>query len=129
MKLERWLSLINSPEPTDRAEAADALPDSGTNPEVVSHLLTALSDSDPVVRACAADTLGDVKSQVVRQGILERLAIESDSLAKAHLLSSLGAMENGEDLALLTSELTSDEFQVRLQPSARWMLRPLCSKT
>lgn len=114
VKLERWLDLISSPESADRAEAADTLPDSGASPEVVSRLLTALSDADPLVRTCAADTLGEVKSEDVRQKILERPAVENDSLARAHLLSSLGAMENGDDLPLLSSALTSDEIQVRL---------------
>src|SRR4051794_27121228 len=97
MNLDRWLVLMRSPEPADRVEAADTLPDSGASPEVTNLLMTALSDADPLVRTCAADTIGHIRTEDVRQRIRQCLVTENDSLAKAHLLSSLGAMENGED--------------------------------
>jgi HEAT repeat protein len=104
---------MSSLESADRVEAADTLPDSGVSPEVVELLMMALSDTDPLVRACAADTIGQIRTEDVRQRIQQCLVVESDSLAKAYLLSSLGAMENAEDLPVLSSALSSSEPLIR----------------
>lgn len=115
MKLEQWLALMRSAEPADRVEAADMLPEADISSEVVDMLLAALRDEDALVRTCAADTVGDIDAELVRTTILERIEEEKDDLARAHLLSSLGAMEHPEDMGLLVDNLkTSISPVIRL---------------
>lgn len=112
MKLERWLTLMGSAEPADRIEAADMLPEADISPEVVGALLAALQDEDALVRACAADTVGDIDAELVRTKILERIGVEDDDLARAYLLSSLGAMEHPEDMGILVGNLKASNSSV-----------------
>lgn len=105
MDFDRWKALITSAESADRVEAADILPDSGPTREIKELLLGALADDYALVRTCAADTVGEIRSDDVRSRILQRLETERDDLTRSKLLSSLGAMENIRDIPLLASEL------------------------
>lgn len=105
MDIDRWRKLIDSPEASDRSEAADVLPDGDITPDIVAQLLKVLADEDALARTCAADTLGDLPSESVRAALRARLEIEDDSLTRAYLLSSLGSMGNPEDAHLLNAAL------------------------
>lgn len=133
MKLEQWLAQMKSADSSDRVDAADMLPEADISPEIVDALLAALEDGDALVRACAADTVGDLDAELVRTKILERIGVEKDDLARAYLLSSLGAMEHVEDIGLLVDHLkTSNVPIVRLQAthglvmlSVRWAVKAM----
>lgn len=115
MDFDRWKTLITSAESADRSEAADLLPEAGPMNEVKELLFRALNDDDALVRTCAADTVGEIRSDDVRSRILQRLEIEHDDLTRSKLLSSLGAMECIRDIPLLTSEIeTADSPGVRV---------------
>ena len=107
MKYETWIKLLESEESADRVEAADHLPDVEPR-KIIPHLITCLHDEEPLVRTCAADSLGSFRTHDVRQALIEFISTESDQLALAYGLDSLGAIGTFEDIPLLLSHLVTN---------------------
>jgi HEAT repeat protein len=101
MNFEKWKKLITSDEPSDRSYAADNTPYDGNQEEVASYLINCLGDPVGLVRTCAADSLREFDSDVVREELRAAIEIEKDNLARAYLFSSLGAVGSFGDLAVL----------------------------
>jgi HEAT repeat len=108
MDFEEWRTLIQHAQSSERAHAADQLPDSGERTAIVDCLLACLSDPVPIVRACAADTLCEFPVPEVRQGILFRLKQETDDLVVGYLVQSLSAMKNPDDLPTILEHTRKD---------------------
>jgi len=108
MNFDDWKRLIQHRESSQRAHAADQLPDSGDQSTVISHLIACLDDPEPVVRVCAADTLGQFPVQQVRQRLLALLTTETDDLVKSYLVLSLAAMKNVNDLSVIANHIQQD---------------------
>ena len=100
MNFETWKTLITSQDSADRVDAADQTPDASPN-EFIPFLLECLNDSHPLVRTCAADTLGDFSDDHVREGLRNMVVVEEDELAKAYAIASLGEVGTMNDLKLL----------------------------
>jgi HEAT repeat protein len=108
MDYDTWKALLSSADSSDRSEAADIVPEGGEAAEVVRDLMNTLRDPVPLVRTCAADTLGYFECEEARQALRARLALETDELARAYVLSSLGEIGQIKDLRPIIDVLTSD---------------------
>jgi HEAT repeat protein len=112
MKIAEWRQLIKSSEPADRAEAADTLPEGGSDLEIALLLLGCVDDDDSLVRACALDTLHLLKGAAVAPKIRQRLEKEQDSLARTYAARTLALLGRPEDLEFLTSILQNDKSAI-----------------
>lgn len=121
MKLAQWTEFMMSSESADRAEAADQLPDEGALPEVVDKLVNSLKDADPLVRSCAAETLGMIDVAEVREELRNRLKFESDALVISYVISSLGEIGVLSDLDTIASYLDENNDH-KIRTSAAFAL-------
>lgn len=108
MDYDTWKVLLNSAESADRSEAADVVPEGAESAQVVRDLANALGDPVPLVRTCAADTLGNFECDDARQALRAQLSAETDVLTRAYVLSSLAQIGQIRDLRLIIDALTSD---------------------
>lgn len=108
MNFEEWKKLLSSSEPGERSDAAEVLPDDGERREVAGLLLEALHDEDYLVRACAAETLGQIDLDEVRSALRSVLETEANALASGYIASSLGEIGELSDLKLLVDKSSSD---------------------
>ncbi len=76
-KKDKLVEMLNKGEPKYRAEAATAL-GKVQNSEVINVLISTIRDSDPVVRANAIESLGNLKAKNAEEHI--RRAIESETV-------------------------------------------------
>lgn len=108
MDFEEWKRLISSPDFSDRSYAADELPN-GPSKAVVSLLVKCLDDPAPIVRACAADTLGALPATKESLAALRTAVVrEPNELARSFALSSLGGIGELEDIDLLVEAIRKE---------------------
>ncbi|MGE3830506.1 MAG: HEAT repeat domain-containing protein [Parvibaculaceae bacterium] len=105
MKYAKWKTLMKSDKAADRSHAADQLPVGGPKSHIVRMLIAALDDADYLVRTCAADTLGVISSKSVRLALRRRLKIETHTLVRRYLLSSLGDIGTLSDARIILPRL------------------------
>ncbi|MGH6930874.1 MAG: HEAT repeat domain-containing protein [Dongiaceae bacterium] len=108
ISFDDWKSSLRSEDPTVRSDAADFVPEGVEPALVIRELKVALEDADDLVRTCAADTLGFLVHEDARVALRDRLAVETDVLTRAFILSSLGEIGTTEDLKLIVGYLKSD---------------------
>jgi HEAT repeat protein len=108
MDYDTWKALLSSANSADRSAAADVVPEGAEPAQVVRDLTKSLGDSDPFVRTCAADTLASFECEEARQALRAQLAVETDELARAYVLSSLAKIGQIGDLRPIIDALTSD---------------------
>jgi len=116
MNFEEWKTLLSSSNPSDRAEAADLVPNDGDDQAIAALLLECLDDVNPTVRVCAIDTLADFPDAEVAARLCERLAKESDELVKGYIADSLGhmgALEYLKPIIELLEKETSAQIRIR----------------
>ena len=106
---EQWLSQLRSQEPLDRCDAAEAPPQDLDDQQVVNALIPLLDDEHYLVRLAAAETLGLYPGTTTLLALREYVGRESDSLARAYGLSSLGRVGNVEDFGLLVGTVADPE--------------------
>jgi HEAT repeat protein len=114
-----WLAALSSESSTERSDAAEAPPDAAPSDEVVAALVPLLHDPVDVVRLCAAETLGRYPGPQTVAALRAFVASETDPLAKAHGLSSLGLVGTSQDLTVLLSQTAEDRSaQIRIHALA-----------
>ena len=124
MDFESWITLVNSPNEGDRADAADDIP-RGHEAEVVDALLALLKDNSALVRACAADSLRFFPDRSEIMAALHTVLREdSDLLARAYAMSSIAEVSNLVGLADLMARWSVEQDPtLRLHAAAGAMLR------
>lgn len=114
-----WLAALSSESSAERSDAAEAPPDAASSDEVVAALVPLLQDPIDVVRLCAAETLGRYPGSQTVAALRAFVASETDPLAKAHGLSSLGLVGTSQDLTVLLSQTAEDRpAQIRIHALA-----------
>lgn len=107
-ELARWLAALSSDNSAERSDAAESPPEEAPADEIVAGLTPLLQDSCDVVRLCAAETLGRYPGPQTVVALRDFVARETDPLAKAHGLSSLGLTGTSQDLSTLLSQTAED---------------------
>ena len=110
---------LESDDPDVRRDAVQAIAKSGkaeSVPTLVRLLcLVARKDSDPMVRAAAAQALGGVEGEGVIETLHELLAADSSPLVRADAAASLGRKASPDGLAALVAAMDADaDLDVRL---------------
>ena len=110
---DRWLEQVQSENPTERSEAMESPP--WTSPHRVEpYLIAGLKDECATVRLCAAESLGYFPSETTRDALMAYVEGETDEVARAFGMSSLGLVVSEEaDLHDLLQRLmaATDELQ------------------
>ena len=106
--IESWLEALGSDDDDERIAAAEAPPEDAPEAEIVAALIPLLGDANPLVRLCAAETLGQFPGTSTAVALREYVSREPDPLGRAYGLSSLGLAGEPADLALLAAESASD---------------------
>jgi HEAT repeat protein len=109
-ELRRWLAALSSELSTERSDAAESPPEGAPDDEIVSALLPLLHDPCDVVRLCAAETLGRYPGPQTVSALRAFVARETDPLARAHGVSSLGLTGTSQDVPTLLSETAEDRL-------------------
>jgi HEAT repeat protein len=109
-ELRRWLAALSSDLSTERSDAAESPPEGALDDEIVTALVPLLRDSCDVVRLCAAETLGRYPGLQTVAALRAFVARETDPLARAHGLSSLGLTGTSQDVPTLLSETAEDRL-------------------
>ena len=99
-QLRQWVRRLESQEEDERWEAAEN-PPAICGPAVVPYLIRALADKVSLVRVCAAESLQWYRVAEARQAIIRQLARETDPLARAYCLSTLGSLAERCDIPRL----------------------------
>jgi HEAT repeat protein len=107
-ELARWLAALSSDNSAERSDAAESPPDQAPADKIVAGLTPLLQDLCDVVRLCAAETLGRYPGPQTVAALRDFVARETDPLAKAHGLSSLGLTGTSQDLSTLLSQTAED---------------------
>ena len=107
IKFDEWKRLVLSASASDRSYAADELPDGPEKP-IVRLLVGCLEDSDPLVRTCAADTLGALPTKVSLEALRNAVGREPDELARSFAYSSLGSVGELDDIGRLIEAIRSE---------------------
>ena len=110
---------LENDDPDVRRDAVQAIAKSGkaeSVPTLVRLLcLVAKKDSDPMVRAAAAQALGDVEGEGVLETLKELLAGDSSPLVRADAAASLGKKASPDGLEALVAAMKADpNLDVRL---------------
>jgi len=118
-EVKRWLAALANESSAERSDAAEAPPDVASSDEVVAALVPLLQDPIDVVRLCAAETLGRYPGPQTVAALRAFVATETDPLAKAHGLSSLGLVGTSQDFSVLLSQTPEDRpAQIRIHALA-----------
>ncbi len=100
MKFEEWKIKLTSKDRGDRYDAADSMPEADPD-QTIPLLIQTLHDEDEMVRVAALETLGFLPDERVRRALQAHYEKETDPLAKAYTLESLGKVGEIEDFIFL----------------------------
>ena len=103
-QMEEWIKKLNNIEDIERIDALENPPSSVPASELIPHLIAKLSDSDSLVRLAAAEVLGEYPSEATKKALRDFCVCETDDLARAYGLSSLGLVGDFEDIEFLLKE-------------------------
>jgi hypothetical protein len=96
-----WMILAESSDADDRCEALDNIPDEVSDEVVRAMVIERLSDSDPLVRVCAADEAGVLQGMPeVVDALRQMIRNETDDLAIESAYVALGCIGDVEDIPL-----------------------------
>lgn len=106
--VRRLIELLDDGDAFVRSEAADALGPLG-DVAAVAALERALIDTEPVVRAAAAESLGDLAAPESLDSLVAAARGDTDEAVRAYAASSLGLIGASDDLlrALQAAELSA----------------------
>jgi HEAT repeat protein len=93
-----WRAALASDEPLDRCDAAAAPPGDVAPDRVVAALIPLLEDPSELVRASVAESLGLYPGTDAARALRAHVAAETDALARAYALSSLGLVGSLRDV-------------------------------
>ena len=100
MKFEEWKTKLTSKDRCDRYDAADSIPEADPD-QIIPLLIQTLQDEDEMVRVAALETLGFLPDERVRRALRAHYEKETDPLANAFALESLGKVGEIEDFIFL----------------------------
>jgi len=100
----QWCRRLRSEDEYIRIEAAENPPD-GLPEIIVSKLIQALSDDDPLVRVSAAESLGTYDTRESRRALLDAIECETDELVLGYAVSSLGLIAEIDDIPLISRQI------------------------
>lgn len=104
-----WCAALASDEALDRCDAAESPPGDVAPARVVSALIPLLDDPSDLVRASAAESLGLYPGTEAAKALRAYVTAETDALARAYALSSLGLVGSLGDVDVLLGALAQDE--------------------
>jgi HEAT repeats len=118
MNFMEWKAALQSSVSYIRSDAAETTPDDGDDQEIVELLSFALTDPDPLVRTCAAESLGNCHMDTARSALRTAIANEKVELPMAFMLCSLGMIGEPIDYDVLTSRFADNNNSQRIAISS-----------
>lgn len=103
-----WRAALASDEPLDRCDAAEGPPEDVAPERVVEALIPLLHDPSDLVRASVAESLGRYPGTDAAKALRTHVTAETDELARAYALSSLGLVGSLSDVDVLLGALGRD---------------------